>query len=102
MKKVFWIIKTLWKIYKILRWHIKTFPHFDWNMQLQKVCEESIEFVDDSIFKFSDDTLEEGADVIIAGIGALRFPEIWELIDEKMIKNKKRKWDKNGHHIVRK
>lgn len=95
------MLKTLWKIYKILRWHKKTFPEYDWNKQFQKICEESIEYVDESLFKFGDNVLEEGADVIIASIGALRFPETWDLVDEKMIKNKQRKW-KNGHHVVRK
>lgn len=92
------MIKILWKIFLILRWNKKTFPHFDWNQQLQKVCEESIEFVEESLFKDDEKELEEGADVIIASIGALRYPEMWELIDEKMKKNKKRMWA-NGHHI---
>lgn len=92
------MIKTLWRIYKIIRWHKKTFPKFDWERQLQKVCEESIEFVDETIFGDGEKSLEEGADVLIASIGALRFPENWELIEEKMAKNKKRTWE-NGHHV---
>ena len=95
------MIKTLWKIYKILRWHRKTFPTYNWDKQLQKICEESIEFVDETLFKFGDEVYEEGADVIISSIGALRFPEIWEMVDDKMAKNKKRVW-KNGHHITKK
>lgn len=93
------MIKILWKIFLILLWNKKTFPHFDWNKQLQKVCEESIEFVDESLFKNGEKALEEGADVIIASIGALRYPEIWELIDEKMKENRIRVFDKKGHHI---
>ena len=92
-------IMTLWKIYKIMRWHKKTFPEYTWNKQFEKICEESIEFPEASFFKSGEEALEEGADVIIASIGALRFPETWELIDEKMKKNKQRIW-KNGHHIV--
>lgn len=92
------MIKILWKIYLILRWNKKTFPHFNWNKQLQKVCEESIEFVDESLFKDGEKALEEGADVIISSIGALRYPEIWELIDEKMKENRIRVFNENGHH----
>ena len=95
------MIKVLWKIYKIIRWHKKTFPNFTWSEQFQKICEESIEFVEETLFKSDDKALEEGADVIISSLGALRYPEVWGLVEEKMTENKKRTW-KNGHHIVRK
>ena len=55
--------------------------------------------MDESLFKNGEKALEEGADVIIASIGALRYPEIWELIDEKMKENRIRVFDKKGHHI---
>lgn len=92
------MIKILWKIYLILRWNKKTFPHFNWSKQLNKVCEESIEFVDESLFKDGEKALEEGADVIISSIGALLYPEIWELVDEKMKENRIRVFNENGHH----
>lgn len=91
----------LWKIYKILRWHKKTFPDFTVWKQFEKICEESIEFENESFFGDDEKALEEGADVIIASIGALRFPEVWDLVDEKMKINKQRTWE-NGHHITRK
>lgn len=95
------MIRTLWKIYKILRWHKKTFPNFTWAEQLEKVCEESIEFPEATFFKSGEEALKEGADVIISSIGALRYEEIWDLVEEKMEENKQRTW-KNGHHIDRK
>lgn len=93
------MIRKLWKIYKIMRWHKKTFPDFTAERQAEKIGEEILEwdrefFIGDSIEK----ELEELTDVIIASIGSLRFPEIWDFIDEKMKKNKQRKW-KNGHHV---
>lgn len=93
------MIKILWKIFLILLWNKKTFPQFNWIKQLQKIHEESMEYVDEYLFKGGENELEEGADVIISSIGALRYPEIWKLIDEKMKENRIRVFDKNGHHI---
>lgn len=95
------MIKTLWKIYKIIEWNKKSFPNFTCEKQLEKICEEAIEFTEATFFKDGEEALLEGADVIIASLGALRYSEIWKLVDEKMAENKTREW-KNGHHIVRK
>lgn len=92
------MIKTLFKIYQIMRWNKKTFPKITWEDQFEKICEESIEFPEATFFKSGEEALDEGADVIIASIGALRFKEIWVLVDEKMKKNKQRKW-KKSHHV---
>lgn len=85
-------------VFKIARWHKKTFPKYEADRQIQKICEESIEFQEAYFFKDSDEALEEAADVIIASIGAMRFKDIRELVNKKMKKNRRRVW-KNGHHI---
>lgn len=90
----------LWTILKIILWHKKTFPQYTWLNQLQKICEESIEYEDAYFFKDADEAKEEAADVIIASLGALRFKEVRDLVNKKMAKNKTRVW-KNGHHVNR-
>lgn len=97
------MIRTLWKIFKILRWHKKTFPQIDYERQTEKIGEEILEW--DREFFIGDDVekeLEELTDVIIASISAFRFKEVQLLVQEKMQENYKRKWDKNGHHVEEK
>lgn len=94
------MLRILWKIFKILMWQKKTFKN-TWKDQMCKVAEESLEYTDAVYFNDDDRMLEEGADVIISSIGALRFEEVWELIEAKMKKNLKREWV-NDHHVVKK
>lgn len=96
------MLKTLWQIFKILRWHKRTFKEFTAQKQAEKIAEEILEW--DREFFIGNDIdkeFEELADVIIASVCALRFSENMEFVAEKMEKNKKRVW-KNGHHIDRK
>jgi hypothetical protein len=97
------MIRTLWQIFKILRWHKKTFPQIDYERQTEKIGEEILEW--DREFFIGDDVekeLEELTDVIIASISAFRFKEVQLLVQDKMQKNYTRKWDKNGHHVEEK
>ena len=94
------MIKGLWLIFKILRWHKKTFPQIDYERQTEKIGEEILEW--DREFFIGDDEskeLEELTDVIIASLGAMRYKEVRALVQDKMKENYKRKWDKNGHHV---
>lgn len=95
------MLKTLWKIFKILRWHRKTFPEYTGVMQLQKLGEECLEYDEAMLFKGDEEFEEETADVIIAALGCLRFGYPWELVDEKMAKNRTRVFV-NGHHVEKK
>lgn len=93
------MLKILWKIFKILRWHCKTFPEYDGVLQLQKLGEEVLEYEEAMFFKGDDELEKETADVIIAAIGCLRFGYPRELVDEKMEINHTRTFDENGHHV---
>lgn len=88
---------TLIDIFKILRWHKRTFPKYTFGKQLQKIVEEIMEWESEFLRLNTDKELEELTDVIIASIGAMRFKEVREMVKEKMKANQKRRW-KNGHH----
>lgn len=98
------MIKTLWLIYGILRWHKRTFPNATAEQQEQKLGEEISEYsaaIDTLIATGLQSDLEkikeELADVIIAAVNLLRYPEIQTLVKTKMAANKQRTW-KDGHH----
>lgn len=96
------MIKALWEIFKIIKWHRHTFPDYTPEKQTEKIAEEILEwdrefFIGDDI----DQELEELVDVIISSISAMRFKEVRYLVGEKMKANKKRIW-KNGHHVTTK
>jgi phosphoribosyl-ATP pyrophosphohydrolase len=98
------MIKGLFEIYKIMKWHKKTFPFFSDVGQHKKVRDEAKELVD----AFNDYTKrptkhreillnEELSDVIIASINAMRYPNIRKEVLKKMKENHKRSWE-NGQH----
>lgn len=98
------MIRELWAVYKVLRWHEKTFPEFTAKDQEMKLGEEISEYsaaIDTLIATGLQSDLEkikeELADVIIAAVNLLRFPEIKTLVKTKMATNKQRTW-KDGHH----
>ena len=91
----------LYQIYRILKWHKKTFPKYKPEEQCQKIVEEIFEWESEFLKFDTERELEELTDVIIASIAAMRFKEIRKMVAEKMAKNIKRKW-KNGHHVDRK
>lgn len=92
------------QIYKIIRWHKKTFPHIDYNTQRNHFESEMLEWQSAFMAYMTDrsdknfENLElERADVIISGINLLRFPEARALVEKKMNINKKRKWYNDRH-----
>ena len=96
---------TLPLIREIWTWHEKTFPDFTAKEQELKLAEEIGEYsnaIDTLIATGLDSYLkkvqEELADVIIAAVNLLNYPEIEKLVRAKMEKNKQRNWQ-GGHHI---
>lgn len=92
-------IKEVWT------WHEKTFPDFTAKDQEIKLAEEIGEYsnaIDTLIATgLQADYLkvrEELADVIIAAVNLLNYPEIERLVRAKMDKNKQRNWQ-GGHHV---
>ena len=96
-------------IFKMIRWHKKTFKNTTDTEQLEKVKEEINEYIK----AFEEYTkakgkrkkdackrrmLEELIDVIIASINCTRYPEIRKKILVKMEINRHRTF-KNNHHI---
>lgn len=100
----------LYDIYKMLKWHKKTFPNTTHSQQLDKVKSEIYEFTDafeeftqarnpkrrESCYRHAS---EELIDVIISSINSMRYPEVRELVKVKMQINKHRTF-KNNHHIT--
>lgn len=92
-------IKEMWT------WHEKTFPDFSAKEQEIKLAEEIGEYsnaIDTLIATGLESDLkkvkEELADVIIAAVNLLNYPEIEKLVRAKMEKNQQRKWQ-GGHHV---
>ena len=101
------MIRELVLVYKILKWHNKTFPTERFIDQKGKLISEIDEFNEARAkyikspyprrpkYKFAVD--EELVDVIISGINLLKYPETFERVYVKHNINKQRKW-KNNHH----
>lgn len=88
----------------IQEWHTRTFPEFTAKDQELKLGEEIGEYraaIDTLIATRLQSDLEkikeELADVVIAAVNLLRYPEIQTLVKTKMTTNKQRTW-KDGHH----
>lgn len=88
----------------IQEWHEQTFPEFTAKDQELKLGEEIGEYstaIDTLIATRLQSDLEkikgELADVVIAAVNLLRYPEIQTLVKTKMAINRKRTW-KDGHH----
>ena len=100
------MLRELYNVYKILKWHKKTFPHISYDTQREHLVSEMYEYVDamDEYTKRKTKTNKwnvdiERTDVIISSINMLRFRETLSLIDTKMIINHKRNWNKEkGRH----
>lgn len=99
------MIRELWTVYKVLRWHKKTFPNVTYKEQTAKRQEGIYEWIE-AFEKYTKDKRKvkkycaemEWADTIIAGIGCLRFKKTRSDIDDKMVANRKRVF-KNNHHV---
>ncbi|MCH5201889.1 MAG: hypothetical protein J1F17_01655 [Oscillospiraceae bacterium] len=103
------MLKTLLLVYRILKWHKKTFPEYTICQQEEKLFVEAREAFDalEDITKAKSKhrqeicakhIQEEIADMIIAGINLLRFKESRQDVIAKMNINEKRNW-KNGQHM---
>lgn len=99
------MIKTLWLIYGILRWHRRTFPEFTYQEQALKLADEICELNEalDRVIQThsavdAQHADEEMADVVIAAVNLMNYPEMQELVKNKMTINRRRIWQK-GQHI---
>ena len=98
------MIRELWAVYKVLRWHKKTFPKVTYKEQTAKRRDEIHEWID-AFDKYTKDKRKsrknlaemEWADPIIAGIGCLRFKKTRSDIEDKMYINRMRSWYNNQH-----
>lgn len=99
----------LWTILKIWRWHRKALPHINFQSQKSHLKSEIDEFIlarekyrrhpmSNNLYAME----EELADVVISAVNFLRYEEGRDFIEPKRVKNLKRKWDNNGHHISNK
>ena len=98
------MIRELIQVYKILRWHKKTFPKHTYLDQRKHHVSEMHEWME-AMRNFTkrkskqnqEHLKEEQADVIISGINLLRFDTAFKSVQKKMNKNYTRTCD-NDHH----
>lgn len=76
-------MRELWKILKIMRWHKRKFPKLTYKEQLQRLSEKALECGDAVFFRDDDDMINLATDVIMASIEALRYKEVWALIEKR-------------------
>ena len=98
------MIKPIIQIFRILRWHKKTFPDFDCQAQKEKLAGEICEFeaalgeyIRTGNSVIGEDVNFELADVVIAGINLMRFKEMREIVARKMEINRRRTWNGGQH-----
>lgn len=98
------MIRELIQVYKILRWHKKTFPKHTYLDQRKHHVSEMHEWMEAmrnytrcKSQKNREHLKEEQADVIISGISLLRFDEAFNSVQDKMKINHQRLWI-DGHH----
>ncbi len=100
------MIRELVLVYKILKWHGKTFPCLPMEAQKRKLNNEINEFIDakekytrSRRYKQKNEMelLEEMSDVIIAGINCLKYPDFYERVAVKHAKNTHRTWNGIQH-----
>lgn len=98
------MLRELIAVYKILRWHKKTFPdhtYFDQRKhhvsEMHEWMEAMRNFTKRKSEKNRAELKKEQADVIISGINLLRFDEAYQSVIDKMEENYKRLWI-DGHH----
>lgn len=102
------MIRELNLIYKIWKWHGKTFPEATDLEQKQKLAEEIREYSNamrnytKSPYprrkNYAKAVNEEMVDVIIASINCLKYPEFYERVAVKHNININRNW-KGNHHV---
>ena len=100
----------------IIMWHRNTFPDANLDGQIRKYAEETCEFMN----AYEDNDLAELADMVIVSAGIIRFnrqigriflqntyiiaaeydkdmTDLWDAVEKKMEKNRKRVWEKIGN-----
>lgn len=102
------MIRELVLVYKILKWHERTFKSLPMSEQKQKLIGEIAEFNEAKAKyikspyprrpKYKVNVDNELIDVIIAGINCLKYPEIFERVAVKHNINTHRTW-KGDHHV---
>jgi len=102
------MIRELVLVYKILKWHDRTFKDLPMSEQKQKLIGEIAEFNEAKAkyikspyprrpkYKYAVDG--ELIDVIIAGINCLKYPDFYERVAVKHNINTHRTW-KGDHHV---
>jgi NTP pyrophosphatase (non-canonical NTP hydrolase) len=101
------MIRELLLVYKIWRWHDKQFANLSADAQERKFHGEIDEFNEAKAkyiktryanrYKYSPNLKEETADVIIAGLNLLKYPDFYERVAVKHNINTHRTW-KGVHH----
>jgi NTP pyrophosphatase (non-canonical NTP hydrolase) len=98
------MIRELYQVYKILKWHKKTFPDHTYYDQRKHHVSEMHEWME-AMRNFTkrktatnkNHLKEEQADVIISGIALLRFNESFQSVIDKMEINYGRTWEDDHH-----
>jgi hypothetical protein len=98
------MLRELILVYKILKWHKKTFPDHTYIKQRKHHVSEMHEWME-AMRNFTKckseknraELKKEQADVIISGLNLLRFEEAYQSVIDKMQENYKRLWI-DGHH----
>jgi NTP pyrophosphatase (non-canonical NTP hydrolase) len=101
------MIRELLLVYKIWRWHDKQFANLSADAQERKFHGEIDEFNEAKAkyiktryakrYKYASNLKEETADVIIAGLNLLKYPDFYERVAVKHNINTHRTW-KGVHH----
>lgn len=101
------MIRELLLVYKIWRWHDKTFPTLPMSEQRNKLKSEIDEFNDAKAkfikspyprrHKYIGAMNDELTDVIIAAINCLKYPDFYERVAVKHNINTHRTW-RGTHH----
>lgn len=103
------MIREIRLILKIWRWHEKTFKNLPAEQQERKFHKEINEFNEAKAkyiktrytkrYKYAPSLKEETADVIIAGLNLLKYPEFYERVAVKHNQNTHRTWNGVQHDV---
>lgn len=101
------MIRELKLIYKIWKWHDRTFKDLPLEQQQLKFAKEVDEYKEakkafnkspyPNKTKYSPQVLEETADIIISGLNLLKYPDIFERVAVKHSINTHRTWEGTQH-----
>lgn len=99
------MIRELWAVYKVLRWHKKAFPKVTYKEQTAKRREEILEWLE-AFEKYTKDKRKvkkycaemEWHILLLPVLDACGSKKTRSDIDDKMVANRKRVF-KNNHHV---